>query len=80
MNNLSRRQQNRLNKQNRALEAALKVFSEYGFQSATMEAIATEATALEKPQLALTVLVAHEALADHRKVETQCATDQAGGL
>ena len=50
MNNLSRRQQNRLNKQNRALEAALKVFSEYGFQSATMEAIATEAN-LTKPTL-----------------------------
>ena len=50
MNNLSRRQQNRLNKKNRALDAALKVFSEHGFESATMEAIATEAN-LTKPTL-----------------------------
>jgi uncharacterized protein involved in outer membrane biogenesis len=55
----------------RALDSLLALFQ---------KAIATEATALEKPQLALTVMVAHEALADHRKVETQCATDQAGGL
>ena len=50
MNNLSRRQQNRLNKKNRALDAALKVFSQYGFETTTMEAIATEAN-LTKPTL-----------------------------
>jgi hypothetical protein len=42
------------------------------------KAIATEATALEKPQLVLTVMVAHEAEADRREVETQYAMDQAG--
>lgn len=47
---LSRREQNRSEKRNRALDAALKVFSEKGYASATMDAIAAKA-GLTKPTL-----------------------------
>jgi len=53
----------------RALDSLLALFQ---------KAIATEVTALKKLQLALTVMVAHEAEADRREVETQYAMDQAG--
>ncbi len=47
---LSRRQQNRIERERRVLEAALKVFSETGYSGATMDAVAIEA-GLSKPTL-----------------------------
>lgn len=47
---LSRREQNRLEKRQRALDAALTVFSQNGYSAATMDAIAREA-GLTKPTL-----------------------------
>jgi AcrR family transcriptional regulator len=50
MTPLPRRQQNRLDRERRILEAALKVFAEMGYSGATMEAVAAEA-GLTKPTL-----------------------------
>ena len=50
MTALSRREQNRLEKRQRALDAALTVFSENGYAAATMDAIAA-AAGLTKPTL-----------------------------
>ena len=50
MNQLSRREQNRLEKQQRILSAALKVFAQTGYPGASMDAIAAEA-GLTKPTL-----------------------------
>lgn len=50
MNQVSRREQNRLDKQNRILGAALKVFAEAGFSGASMDVIAAKA-GLTKPTL-----------------------------
>lgn len=50
MTALSRRQQNRIERERRILEAALKVFSETGFSGTTMDAVAIEA-GLSKPTL-----------------------------
>ena len=50
MTRLSRREQNRLEKRQRALDAALTVFSQKGYAAATMDAIATQA-GLSKPTL-----------------------------
>ena len=50
MTPISRREQNRLEKQNRILSAALKVFAQVGFSGATMDMIAAEA-GLTKPTL-----------------------------
>lgn len=50
MTGLSRREQNRLEKRQRALDAALHVFSQNGYVAATMDAIAAEA-GLTKPTL-----------------------------
>jgi TetR/AcrR family transcriptional repressor of mexJK operon len=50
MTPLPRRQQNRLDRERRILEAALKVFAEMGYSGATMDAVATEA-GLTKPTL-----------------------------
>ena len=47
---LSRRQQNRIERERRVLQAALKVFSETGYSGATMDAVAIEA-GLSKPTL-----------------------------
>ncbi|MDH6232821.1 TetR/AcrR family transcriptional repressor of mexJK operon [Mesorhizobium soli] len=50
MTALPRRQQNRIDRERRILEAALKVFSETGYSGATMDAVAIEA-GLSKPTL-----------------------------
>ncbi len=50
MNGLPRRQQNRLMRERRILDAALKVFAETGYSGATMDAVAIEA-GLSKPTL-----------------------------
>ena len=50
MTALSRRQQNRIERERRVLEAAMKVFSETGYSGATMDAVAIEA-GLSKPTL-----------------------------
>lgn len=50
MNKIPRRQQNRLDKENRILAAALKVFSQSGYSGASMDAVAAEA-GLTKPTL-----------------------------
>jgi AcrR family transcriptional regulator len=50
MNQLSRRERNRLERQNRILDAAIKVFAEAGFPGASMEEIARQA-GLSKPTL-----------------------------
>jgi TetR/AcrR family transcriptional repressor of mexJK operon len=50
MTPLPRRQQNRLDRERRILDAALKVFAEMGYSGATMEAVAAEA-GLTKPTL-----------------------------
>ena len=50
MNQLSRREQNRMEKQDRILRAALKIFADVGFTRASMEQIAEEA-GLTKPTL-----------------------------
>lgn len=50
MTALSRRQQNRIEREQRVLRAALKVFSETGYSGATMDAVAIEA-GLSKPTL-----------------------------
>lgn len=50
MTDLSRRAQNRITRENRILDAALKVFSSTGFSAATMDDIAREA-GLSKPTL-----------------------------
>jgi TetR/AcrR family transcriptional regulator, mexJK operon transcriptional repressor len=50
MTALPRRQQNRIERERRILEAALKVFSETGYSGATMDAVAIEA-GLSKPTL-----------------------------
>lgn len=50
MSLLPRRQQNRIYRERRILEAALKVFSETGYSGATMDAVAIEA-GLSKPTL-----------------------------
>ena len=50
MTGLSRREQNRLDKRQRALDAALTVFSENGYAAATMDAIAAKA-GMTKPTL-----------------------------
>ncbi len=47
---MSRREQNKLEKKNRILDAAIKVFAETGFSGASMEDIAAEAK-LTKPTL-----------------------------
>jgi len=47
---LSRREQNRIEKRKRALDAALTVFSQNGFTATTMDAVAAEA-GLSKPTL-----------------------------
>ena len=50
MNQLSRREQNRLDKQQRILSAAIKIFAETGYSGASMDAIAA-AAGLTKPTL-----------------------------
>lgn len=50
MTALPRRQQNRIDRENRILEAALTVFAEAGYSGATMDAVAAEA-GLTKPTL-----------------------------
>ena len=50
MTALSRREQNRVERERRFLRAALKVFSETGYSGATMDAVAIEA-GLSKPTL-----------------------------
>lgn len=50
MTTLSRRQQNRIDRERRILAAALKVFSETGYSGANMDAVAIEA-GLSKPTL-----------------------------
>ncbi len=50
MNQISRREQNRLDKQNRLLSAAIKVFADAGYSGASMDVIAAEA-GLSKPTL-----------------------------
>ncbi|NGM44437.1 TetR/AcrR family transcriptional regulator [Rhodobacter sp. SGA-6-6] len=50
MKPLPRRQQNRLDRERRILDAALKVFSEMGYSGTTMDAVAAEA-GLTKPTL-----------------------------
>ena len=50
MNGLPRRQQNRIMRERRILDAALKVFAETGYSGATMDAVAIEA-GLSKPTL-----------------------------
>ena len=50
MTALPRRQQNRIERERRILDAALKVFSETGYSGATMDAVAIEA-GLSKPTL-----------------------------
>ncbi|MGB0507997.1 MAG: TetR/AcrR family transcriptional regulator [Pikeienuella sp.] len=50
MNQLSRREQNRLEKRTRILEAAIKVFADAGYSGASMDAIAAEC-GLTKPTL-----------------------------
>ncbi|MFC6636812.1 helix-turn-helix domain-containing protein [Sulfitobacter sediminilitoris] len=50
MNQLSRRERNRLERQNRILDAAIKVFAEAGFPGASMDEIARQA-GLSKPTL-----------------------------
>lgn len=50
MNLMSRRQQNRIERESRILEAALTVFSRTGYSGATMDAVAAEA-GLSKPTL-----------------------------
>lgn len=50
MTALSRREQNRIERERRFLQAALKVFSETGYSGATMDAVAIEA-GLSKPTL-----------------------------
>jgi TetR/AcrR family transcriptional regulator, mexJK operon transcriptional repressor len=50
MTALSRRQQNRIERERRVLDAALKVFSEAGYSGTTMDAVALEA-GLSKPTL-----------------------------
>lgn len=50
MTALPRRQQNRIERERRILEAALKVFSETGYSGTTMDAVAIEA-GLSKPTL-----------------------------
>ena len=50
MTALSRRQQNKIERERRILEAALKVFSEMGYSGANMDAVALEA-GLSKPTL-----------------------------
>ena len=50
MNQMSRREQNRLDKQSRIMGAALKVFAKAGFSGASMDMIAAEAE-LSKPTL-----------------------------
>lgn len=50
MSQLPRRQQNRLNRERRILDAALKVFAEMGYSGTTMDAVAAEA-GLTKPTL-----------------------------
>lgn len=50
MTALSRRQQNKIERERRILEAALKVFSETGYSGANMDAVAVEA-GLSKPTL-----------------------------
>lgn len=47
---LSRRQQNRIDRERRVLDAALKVFAEAGYSGTTMDAVAMEA-GLSKPTL-----------------------------
>ncbi len=50
MTQLPRRQQNRLDREKRILDAALKVFAEMGYSGCTMDAVAAEA-GLTKPTL-----------------------------
>ena len=50
MNNLAKREVNRLSKEKRILEAALNVFSQTGYSGASMDAIAVEA-GVSKPTL-----------------------------
>ncbi len=50
MSALPRRQQNRIDRERRILEAALKVFAETGYSGTTMDAVAIEA-GLSKPTL-----------------------------
>ena len=50
MTALPRRQQNRLDRERRILDAALKVFSRSGYSGASMDTVATEA-GLSKPTL-----------------------------
>jgi TetR/AcrR family transcriptional repressor of mexJK operon len=50
MTDLPRRQQNRLQRERRILDAALKVFAALGYSGTTMDAVATEA-GLTKPTL-----------------------------
>ena len=50
MTALSRRQQNRIDRERRVLDAALKVFAEAGYSGTTMDAVAME-TGLSKPTL-----------------------------
>ncbi|MBL8584805.1 MAG: TetR/AcrR family transcriptional regulator [Rhizobiaceae bacterium] len=50
MSALPRRQQNRLDRERRILDAALRVFSETGYSGATMDAVALDA-GLSKPTL-----------------------------
>lgn len=50
MNQMSRRERNRLEKQGRIMSAALKVFSEAGYSGASMDVIAAQA-GLTKPTL-----------------------------
>ena len=48
MNQISRREQNRIEREGRILDAALRVFSLTGYSGATMDAVAAEA-GLTKP-------------------------------
>jgi len=50
MTALSRREQNRIDRERRILDAALKVFAEQGYSGTTMDAVAT-ASGLSKPTL-----------------------------
>lgn len=50
MSQLSRRQQNRIDRERRILEAAIKVFGEAGYSGASMDVVAVEA-GLSKPTL-----------------------------
>ncbi len=50
MTALPRRQQNKIDRERRILEAALKIFSETGYSGTTMDAVAVEA-GLSKPTL-----------------------------